>query len=409
MSSDRASWNIKSSSVAKRAHNPIRAIVDKLKIDPNATKSFISLSVGDPTIFGNFDTDPTITESVVNQVKSYKANGYPPAHGTLQAREAVAEAHAHPDAPLTANDVILCNGASGALELCVNVLCNNGSNILLPRPGFSLYGSLATTRFVESKYYNLLPESNWEIDLAQMESLIDDKTAAILVNNPSNPCGSVYTREHLEAVLAIAAKHHVPVIADEIYSGFVFKGNAFFPMASLTTEVPVLSVGGLAKKWLVPGWRVGWILVHDRNGVFKEIQQGLLNLSQIILGPNSIIQASLRDILHNTPASFYDETIAQVEKNTNLSMEALSNIDGLKPVLPQGAMYMMVGIEIEKFKDISSDEEFSQKLLAEESVLCLPGECFNYPNYVRIVTTPPVGILEEAYKRINDFCIRHRK
>lgn len=103
------------------------------------------------------------------------------------------------------------------------------------------------------------------------------------------------------------------MIADEIYSGFVFEGNAFYPMASLTTEVPVLSVGGLAKKWLVPGWRLGWILVHDRNGAFKEIHEGLLNLSQIILGPNSLVQASLRDILHNTPSSFYDETIAQVE------------------------------------------------------------------------------------------------
>lgn len=104
-----------------------------------------------------------------------------------------------------------------------------------------------------------------------MESLIDDKTACILVNNPSNPCGSVYSEQHLRDILALAEKHHLPIIADEIYCDLVFKGNQFYPMATLTKEVPILSVGGLAKKYLVPGWRVGWVTVHDRNGIFQEV------------------------------------------------------------------------------------------------------------------------------------------
>ncbi|KAI8391801.1 tyrosine aminotransferase [Radiomyces spectabilis] len=409
MSSDRAAWKVQSSKVAKSAHNPIRKIVDSLKLDPNAQKEFISLSVGDPTIFGNFNVDQSCNEAVIKQLNSFKANGYPAAHGTVQAREAVAKAFTHPEAPLTADDVLLVNGCSGALELCLNVLCDAGKNILLPRPGFPLYGSLAATRFVEAKYYNLKPESNWEVDLEHLESLIDDQTAAILVNNPSNPCGSVYSREHLEKVLKVAAKHHVPIIADEIYCDLVFTNNTFYPMASLTKEVPILSVGGLAKKWLVPGWRIGWILVNDPVGAFAEIREGLLNLSQVILGPNSVVQAALPDILHNTPKSFYEKTIEQLEHNTSFSMDAVSKIDGLKPVQPQGAMYMMVGIETAKFKDIASDVEFSQKLLAEESVLCLPGQCFNYPDYVRIVITPTIDRLEEAYKRMDEFCARHRK
>lgn len=409
MSSDRASWNIQSSRTAKQAHNPIRAIVDKLKLNPSLTKPLISLSIGDPTIFGNFNVDASINEAVIKQVNSFRHNGYPPADGTLQARTAIAESHSEPTAPLTANDVILANGCSGALEMCVNVLCNEGQNILLPRPGFSLYGSLAATRFVEAKYYNLLPEKNWEADLAHMESLIDEKTSAILVNNPSNPCGSVYSREHLQAILAVAEKHHVPVIADEIYCDLVFEGNKFYPMATLTSTVPILSVGGLAKKWLVPGWRVGWILIHDRNGVFAEINEGLHQLAQIILGPNSLIQAALPDILEKTPASFYQETIKQLEDNVALSIREVSKIEGLTPVNPQGAMYMMVGIEVEKFKDIKSGVDFSAKLLDEENVVCLPGECFTYPNYVRFVITPTIDRLEEAYKRMAEFCARHLK
>lgn len=148
-------------------------------------------------------------------------------------------------------------------------------------------------------------------------------------------------------------------------------------MATLTSTVPILAVGGLAKKWLVPGWRVGWIMIHDRNGIFTEINEGLHQLAQIILGPNSLIQAAIPDILEKTPASFFEATIKQLEDNVKLSIDVVSKIDGLVPVNPQGAMYMMVGIEIEKFKDIENDVQFSAKLLAEENVVCLPGEVIN--------------------------------
>ncbi|KAI8145028.1 tyrosine aminotransferase [Fennellomyces sp. T-0311] len=410
MATNRTTWNVRSSDVSKRAHNPIRQIVDKLKVDPKAQKSFISLSVGDPTVFGNFNVHQSANDAVTKQLNTFKHNGYAPAHGSIQAREAVARKYSVPEAPLTADDVILTNGCSGALEICFSVLCNPGQNILLPCPGFSLYRSLADVKQIEGRYYNLLPEQNWQADLKHMESLIDDNTAAILINNPSNPCGSVYSRGHLEDILAVAAKHHVPIIADEIYCDLVFKGNVFYPMASLTKDVPILSVGGLAKKWLVPGWRIGWILIQDCHNVLgKEVREGLLNLSQVILGPNSVTQGALDDILHRTPQSFYDDTIKQLELNTKISVEAVSKIDGLKPVTPQGAMYMMVGIDIEKFKDIASDVEFSQKLVAEENVLCLPGQCFDYPNFVRIVITPPADSLSEAYDRMAQFCARHRK
>jgi tyrosine aminotransferase len=117
----------------------------------------------------------------------------------------------------------------------------------------------------------LIPENNWEMDLAHLESLIDSNTACILLNNPSNPCGSVYSKEHLLKLLAIAEKHSLPVISDEIYADMVFSGHVFHPLATLTKTVPILTCGGLAKKFLVPGWRVGWVLIHDRHGQFKQV------------------------------------------------------------------------------------------------------------------------------------------
>ncbi|KAF9918028.1 hypothetical protein BX616_010553 [Lobosporangium transversale] len=404
----RNSWKVSASIVAKRTSNPIRAIVDHIKVKPNVAKSMISLALGDPTLFGNFKIHESCTEAVSKQLHSYKSNGYPPSTGYPHARQAVADKFTRPDAPLTAQDVILASGCSGAIDMCIGVLCNEGDNILLPRPGFSLYQTLADSKGIEVRYYDLLPESNWEMDLKHLESLIDERTATVVMNNPSNPCGSVFKKQHLLDFLAVCERNHLPVIADEIYCDLVFSGNEFFPLASLTTTVPVLAVGGLAKKYLVPGWRLGWLFIHDRNDIFgAEIRDGLNSLSQLILGPNSLVQSALQDILHNTDPAFYNDTRVQLEANAKMSTDILSKVPGLKVIIPQGAMYVMIGINVAEFKDIENDIVFTEKLLGEESVMCLPGSVFQCPNFIRIVFTSPSEVLQEAYNRMAEFCARH--
>lgn len=213
---------IQSSTVACRTRNPIRAIVDSLRVEPNPSKDFVSLALGDPTTGGNFKLhqryfnplfsccSPSKTslggnscvDAVAASLASFKANGYPPSTGTPVARQAIAEFYSLPAAPLVAQDVILASGCSDALNLAIGVLANEGDNILLPAPGFSLYETLASSKGIESRFYALRPEAFWEVDLVSLESLIDSKTRAILVNSPSNPCGSVYSKSHLEAILA---------------------------------------------------------------------------------------------------------------------------------------------------------------------------------------------------------------
>ncbi|KAJ3019051.1 hypothetical protein HKX48_002403 [Thoreauomyces humboldtii] len=364
-------FNIKPSIVSMRTRNPIRAIVDNMKVKPNPAKEFISLALGDPTTFGNFNLHPTCVQAVKDQLDTFKANRYP----TL--------------------------GCSDALNLCIGVLANEGQNILIPRPGFSLYETLASSKGIECRFYNL------DIDLDNLESLVDENTIAIIVNNPSNPCGSVYSKKHLLEILAVAEKLKLPIIADEIYADMAFEGHEFIPIASLTKAVPVLTTSGLAKKFLVPGWRLGWILIHDRNEAFAEVRKGLVNLTQLILGPNSLIQAALLEILQ-APQSFSDGTMEQLESNANISRKLLTGIPGLVPVFPQGAMYLMIEIETSQFKDIKDDVEFVEKLAEEESVLCLPGQCFRTPgSFIRIVFTPPVEKLDVAYTRIREFAARH--
>ncbi|KAG0258746.1 hypothetical protein DFQ27_004475 [Actinomortierella ambigua] len=404
----RSSWKVPASIVAKRTSNPIRAIVDHIKVKPNPEKSMISLALGDPTLFGNFKIHQSCTDAVAKQLHSYKANGYPPSTGYMASRQAIADRFTRPDAPLTGQDIIITSGCSGALDMCIGVLCNEGDNILLPRPGFSLYQTLADSKGIEVRYYDLLPEKNWEMDLKQLESLIDERTATVVMNNPSNPCGSVFSKQHLLDFLAVCDKHHLPAIADEIYCDLVFSGQEFFPLASLTTTVPVLSVGGLAKKYLVPGWRVGWVSIHDRNNIFaSEVREGLNSLSQLILGSNSLIQAALPDILNHTDEAFYHDTRVELEALAKLSTDILSKVPGLKVIVPQGAMYVMIAINIAEFKDIPNDIIFTEKLLGEESVMCLPGSVFQCPNFIRIVFTSPPEVLRDAYQRMAEFCARH--
>ncbi|XP_074636674.1 tyrosine aminotransferase-like [Acropora palmata] len=407
---ERRGWHIPASVTARTTFNPIRSIVDRMKIAPNPNKKMIALSIGDPSIFGNLDPCREIVDPVVDCIKKAKHNGYSPSEGYVKTREAIAAGHSYPSSPLTDKDVVLACGCSGALELALDVLLNPGDNVLVPKPGFAIYETISISRGHEVRHYNLLPERSWEVDIKHLGSLVDERTRAIVVNNPSNPCGSVYTKKHLEAILEVAEKHMIPIIADEVYENVVFPEYKFYPLAQLSENVPILSCGGISKGYLVPGWRLGWVIIHDKHRAFEsEVRQGLADMSQQILGPSTVIQGALPDILTKTPQSFFEKTVKVIQKNAEICCEELSRIPELKPVMPCGAMYMMVGVDISKFDGIIDDVDFTEKLIAEQSVFCLPGKCFQYPNYFRIVLTVPAEKTQLACERINEFCQSHRR
>jgi len=394
---------------AGRTSNPIRKIVDRLKPPKDASRKLISLSIGDPTKYGNLRTHHSVISALVLSVHSNGFNGYPHSCGYPESRSAVAQYASHPTSPLTEDDVIITSGCSGALEMCFSGLANEGDNVLLPNPGFSLYQTICDSRGIQIRSYRLLPEKGWEADLSHMESLIDGKTRAILVNNPSNPCGSVYSREHLQAIVDLAERYHLPIIADEIYADMVFdeKTRPFVPVASLTKTAPVLAVGGLAKRFLVPGWRVGWILIHDKNGCFQKVKAGLIALSTLILGANSLVQSILPTILHETPQEFFRDTMELLYSNTVFLYSRLQEITGLNPIMPDGAMYLMFGIDVKAFKGIEDDVDFSRQLLEEQSLVVLPGEVFGMRFFARLVVCAPMKVLSEACDRIAEFCAAH--
>ncbi|KAG9399217.1 hypothetical protein AC1031_012176 [Aphanomyces cochlioides] len=404
------------SDLANHTSNPIRKIVDHIKMPKDPIKPLILLSLGDPTVFGNLACPDVLTDAIVRNVKSHKHNGYIHSAGTEAARAAIAARYGTPTSPLTKDDVIIASGGSGALDMAITGLCNPGDNILIPKPAFSLYKVIADAHQIQVRYYDLLPKKNWEADTEQMASLIDNRTQAILINNPSNPCGSVFSKSHLEAILRVAETHRVPIIADEIYGDMTFGEAKFFPIASLTSTVPVVSVSGLAKQFCVPGWRVGWVAVHDRNDVLKDIRAAYFKLSTIVLGANSLIQSAIPDILTPAAGSAEEQSLAKfkteyysaLEANAQFTLDTLRQIPGLQVVVPQGAMYVMCGIDTSRL-DIKDDLDFTQKLLDEEAVFVLPGQCFQIPNFFRVVFSAPQDKLAEAYDRIKSFCARHTK
>ena len=219
------------------------------------------------------------------------------------------------------------------------------------------------------------PDRKWEVDLKTLETLVDSKTRAILVNNPrfirveylflnvrlcSNPAGSNYTKQHLLEILAFAEKHRLPIISDEMYgepnklvtlyfeftrqiaANMVFKGESFHAMAELTSEVPILTMGGVAKQFLMPGWRVGWILVQDRHNRLKAVREALNSISQLILGASSVVQAVLPDLLHTTKPEFFTKLNATLEEQAMFFVDRIKRIPQLNVIVPQGAMYLMV-------------------------------------------------------------------
>ncbi len=290
-----------------------------------------------------------------------------------------------------------------------------GDNILVPCPGFPLYQVITESLGGKVKHYPLLPLHNWECDIEEMEKLIDTKTKAILVNNPSNPCGANYTAAHLASIAKIAAKHSLPIISDEIYSGIVFEG-VFTPMNTVCGDVPVISVGGLAKEFVCPGWRVGWLVVHDRKGRLAEVRTGIKQLTQLIVGASSLVQACIPRVLTPAQGSADEKSLADYARDYTQLLHANSQASvamgqachGLEVIPAQGAMYAMVRIQLDNLTGITSDTDFAKQLLQEENLIVLPGSCFGVTGFIRIITCPTQENIKEALNRMQSFCDRRR-
>mmetsp|Transcript_478 Transcript_478/g.698 ORF Transcript_478/g.698 Transcript_478/m.698 type:complete len:320 (-) Transcript_478:1653-2612(-) len=297
-SSVRQSWKCQPSVKSLRTRNPIREIVDPILAQyareenkPETKKRLISLAVsgpdsfllsyrssktiltsptqlGDPTSESSLPSCPIALDAVQKalQTPSHVA-GYVPACGTFEARQAIASFHSNQiSRSISPDDVIVSSGCSGALELVLTCLLDEGSVLLVPRPGFPLYQVIAESHGADVVHYNLMPNNDWECDIQHLEQIIQEnhgKVRAIVVTNPSNPTGSVYSPGHLKMISNLASRYFLPIVADEVYGDLTIAPHYFYSMGNIGSA-PVIVTSGLAKQFLLPGWRVGWAVFVDK-------------------------------------------------------------------------------------------------------------------------------------------------
>ncbi|KAJ7948690.1 Tyrosine aminotransferase [Quillaja saponaria] len=382
-------------------------------IDDNNDKKVISLGIGDPTVYTCFRPPRVAEEAVIDAIQSEKFNGYAPTAGLLQTRRAIAE-YLSRDLPykLSSDDVFITSGCTQAIDVSLAMLARPCGNILLPRPGFPIYQLCASFRHLEVRYYDLLPEKGWEVDLDSVESLADQNTVALVIINPGNPCGNVYAYHHLEKIAETAKKLRTVVIADEVYGHLVFGDNPFIPMGVFGSIVPVLTLGSLAKRWIVPGWRLGWFVTSDPCGMFREpkVVERIKKYFDILGGPATFIQASVPRILEQTQEVFFEKTIDMLRNSANICCNEIEKIPCIVcPHKPDGSMALMVRLNLSLLEDISDDLDFCFKLAKEESVILLPGTAVGLKDWLRITFAADPSLLEEALRRVRSFSQRHAR
>ena len=230
------------------------------------------------------------------------------------------------------------------------------------------------------------------------------ETGMLLLCNPSNPTGACFSEEHLKKIVALCEKYSVPILADEIYANMNFEGK-FTWVAEVSEKVPVISVGGIAKRFLAPGWRLGWFTVNNRSDAITPfIRSKLTTMCQRVLGPCGPLQGALPEILLNTPPSYYKNLNANLQTAAKMFYNGLKDVKGLLPVMPGGAMYLMVKIDIKKFPKYKNDLEFCNDMVTQQAVFCLPGSIFDFDDSFRIVVTVPKECIDIATSRIRKFC-----
>nr|AGK24944.1 aromatic aminotransferase [Ephedra sinica] len=375
-------------------------------------KTIISLGQGDPSTYSCFAAPKNAQDALVKCTLSSLYNGYAPSLGLPQAKKAVADFLSKDLASkLSPNDVYMTVGCSQAIQICLTVLSSKSpnANILLPKPGFTLYQSLAAEIGIEAIFYELIPEDEWKVNLDQVRQLADENTTAIVVINPNNPCGSVFSREHATEIAQTARDLGISIVSDEIYAHIVYGDYEFVPMAKFASIVPVITLGGLSKRWLIPGWRIGWLAICDPNGFLKpkKVQQAIEVLMNITPTPSTMIQAAVPSVLQDTCQEFHEQTLQLLKTAANICYERIQKIDALSCYSrPNGSMFIMAKLNLHLLKGIKDDMDFAWHLMNEEAVLVVPGFILGMKDWIRISFAAPSTLLEEAWDRIESFCCR---
>ena len=360
------------------------------------------LNIGDPVAFG-FQTPPHLIAAVERAMRDGH-NHYGPSAGIPAARDAVAGEYTRNGFPVTADRVFITAGTSEGIELTLGAVVDAGGEVLVPMPTYPLYTAVLAKLDAKAKYYRLDASHGWMPDLDHLKRLVTPATRAIVIIDPNNPTGAVYSTETRRALLNFADQHGLLILTDEVYGDLGFDGP-IDPYGTLDPDAPIISFSSLSKAFLAPGWRTGW-MACGRSPRLNDVVSAVKKLADGRLCSTVPMQYAIAGAL-NGDRSHQPEFRKALKARADLTMSRLSAMPGVTCVAPTAAFYAMPRIALPPGR---TDEDYVKALLHATGVLCVYGSGFGLPaeeGFLRIVFLAPLDELTEIYDLMAAFTAQY--
>jgi alanine-synthesizing transaminase len=369
----------------------------------------VKLNIGNPAPFGLFTPDAVLAHVTASVAGS---QGYSDARGITPAREAVARYYQRRGLHgVNPEEIYLGNGVSELIVMSLQALLNPGDEVLVPAPDYPLWTGAVTLGGGRAVHYRCAEDLDWNPDIGCVESLITDRTKALVIINPNNPTGAVYSKETLEQLLEIARRHELLVLADEIYDQILYDGAVHHHTAALAPDLPVLTLGGMSKNYRLAGFRSGWLVVSGPREPIGEYLEGLELLANMRMCPNvpaqHAISAALEGGIDITPLL---QPGGRLFDQRDKAWDLLTAIPGVDCYKPAGALYLFPRLDPDVHK-VSDDQKMCIDLLEQQHLLLTHGTGFNLEttDHLRVVFLAPVDVLEDAIGRLGEFLSTYRQ
>jgi alanine-synthesizing transaminase len=362
----------------------------------------ISLNIGNPYAFG-FRTPETMRLAMIENLRN--SEGYVHQKGIFPAREAIVmQQQERGIRGVTAEEVFIGNGVSELIDLGLRALLNPGDEVLVPSPDYPLWTAAVNLNTGSAVHYPCRAQHAYLPDPAEIESLITRRTRAIVIVNPNNPTGAVYSRENLRAIAQLAEKHRLVVFADEIYDQILYDGAVFVPMATVVHDTLCCTMSGLSKVYRACGYRVGWAAFSGDVESASEYLGALELLASLRLCSNVAGQWAVQTALGGYQ-SIKELTGpgGRLYESRQAILDGVARSKYLRLSRPMGALYAFVEVRSDVLPDFD-DRAFALDLLESKHVLVAPGVSFNFPqrNCFRITNLPEQRVLATVFDRVEE-------
>ena len=400
---------LKSAKLANVCYDIRGPIMDRARQMEEEGHKIIKLNIGNLAVFG-FDAPEEIQQDMIRNLPN--SAGYSDSKGIFAARKAVMhETQKQGVKGVTLDDIYLGNGASELIVMATNALLDNGDELLLPAPDYPLWTAAASLSGGTPVHYMCQESNGWMPDLSDIRERITPRTKGIVVINPNNPTGALYSRELLLGIVQIAREHGLVIFADEVYDKVLYEDVHHTPIASLSEDVLTLTFNSLSKSYRSCGYRAGWMVVSGDKKPAQDYIEGLNMLSNMRLCANVPGQWAVQTALGGYQS--INELVGEggrLRKQRDLAYELITAIPGVSCVKPQAALYMFPRLD-PKIYPIQDDQKFFLDLLEETRVMLVQGSGFNWPepDHFRIVFLPHEDDLREAIGRVARFLEGARK